>query len=446
MLRTKPGEMMSGKIVRGVIVPGFSILEELKWRELLFQVSDEEGFRNLTDNAQQAVYAGFDPTADSLHIGHIVPLIALRRFQLAGHTPIALVGGGTGLIGDPSGKANERTLNELQTVEMYSDRLRAQIEKFLDFSAGACSAKLLNNYEWIGALSAVEYLRDLGKYFTINWMLAKDSVKSRLDRDTSGLSYTEFSYMILQAYDFLYLAENHGCRIQLGGSDQWGNMTAGTELIRRKNGSDAYIVTVPLITTASGAKFGKTEGGAIWLDPEKTSPYAFYQYWINVADQDAVRFLKYFTFMDRERIGGLDEDMKKDPDNRPAQKALAYEMTMMVHGKSAADEVIAASEALFGKGELEAISLPVLEAAVSAAPSLEVDAAGAIPALDQLLPDLTLCASKSEAKKLILSGGVYVNNNRVADIKYRPEASQLLHGKLMIIRKGKKHYAIVKVK
>ncbi|MFA6448783.1 MAG: tyrosine--tRNA ligase [bacterium] len=427
-------------------MPEFSILDELKWRELIFQVSDEEGFRNLTDNAQQAVYAGFDPTADSLHIGHIVPLIALRRFQLAGHTPIALVGGGTGLIGDPSGKSAERTLNELKTVEQFSGKLRAQIEQFLDFSAGACSAKLLNNYDWIGALSAIEYLRDLGKHFTINWMLAKDSVKSRIDRDTSGLSYTEFSYMILQAYDFLHLAENHGCRIQLGGSDQWGNMTAGTELIRRKLGSEAYIVTVPLITTASGAKFGKTEGGAIWLDPEKTSPYAFYQYWINIADQDAIRFLKYFTFMKKEEIDSLAEDLIKNPDNRPAQKALAYEMTTMTHGKTAADEVIAASEALFGKGELEAISLSTLESAVSAAPSLEVDDAGAIPALDQLLTDLTLCSSKGEAKKLILSGGVYANNIRIADIKYRPEASQLLHGKLMIIRKGKKHYAIVKVK
>lgn len=423
-----------------------SIYDELDWRELIFQVSDVEGFKKLTE-APQSVYAGFDPTADSLHIGHIVPLIALRRFQLAGHTPIALVGGGTGLIGDPSGRTSERTLNTLETVETYSEKLRGQLEKFLDFSETVSNpAKLLNNYEWIGKMSAVEYLRDLGKFFTINWMLAKDSVKSRLDREESGLSYTEFSYMLLQAYDFQYLAKHHNCMLQIGGSDQWGNMTAGCELIRKKNAKEAYIVTFPLITTSAGVKFGKTEGGAVWLDPEKTSPYAFYQYWINVTDQDVIRFLKYFTFLSKERITELEEAKKNDPDTRPAQRALAYEMTSMVHGKSAVDEVISASEALFGKGDLSAISLPVLEAAVSAAPTLEVDSVDAIPAIDQLLADLKVSSSKSEAKKLITSGGLYVNNNRISDIKYRPEATHLLHGRLMIIRKGKKNYYIVKVK
>jgi tyrosyl-tRNA synthetase len=423
-----------------------NIYDELNWRELIFQISDDVGFKKLTESPQ-SVYAGFDPTADSLHIGHIVPLIALRRFQLAGHTPVALVGGGTGLIGDPSGKTSERSLNEKEVVEQFALRLRSQLEKFLDFSPSVSNAaKLLDNYEWIGKLSAVEYLRDLGKYFTINWMLAKDSVKSRLDRDQAGISYTEFSYMILQAFDFLHLAEHNNCLIQVGGSDQWGNMTAGCELIRKKLAKEAYIVTFPLITTSSGVKFGKTEGGAVWLDPDKTSPYAYYQYWINVADQDVIRFLKYFTFLSRERIAELEEEKKNDPDNRPAQRALAYEMTSMAHGKTATDEVIATSEALFGKGDLSSISISVLEAAVAAAPTLEVESAGAIPAIDQLLPDLTLCNSKSEARKLILSGGVYVNNNRIGDTKYKPEPAHLLHGRLLIVRKGKKNYAIVKVK
>jgi tyrosyl-tRNA synthetase len=323
-----------------------NIIEELRWRELIVQESNPQGIEAYLARGGQKVYVGFDPTANSLHIGSLVPLLALRRFQLAGHRPVALLGGGTGLIGDPSGKTAERQLNTRDTVAEYTAGIRAQILRVLD-AEGPCGAIVENNLDWLGSMTLIDYLRDLGKYFSVNTMLARDSVKSRLERENVGISYTEFSYILLQAYDFLHLYEAHGCAMQAGGSDQWGNMTGGIDLVRRKHATEAFCLTFPLVTAASGTKFGKTEQGTIWLDRGRTSPYALYQYLLNVEDADVARFLRYFTLLTRAQIDELALAVVERPQAREAQRKLAWSVTELLHGASDADLAVRASDALF---------------------------------------------------------------------------------------------------
>jgi tyrosyl-tRNA synthetase len=421
-----------------------NIYEELTWRGLFYQQSNPEGIEKLLSSGTQNIYAGFDPTAESFHIGNLVPLMGLRRLQLAGHCPIALVGGATGLIGDPSGKCTERALYENDVVAQWSVIFKTQIEKIIDFSAGKHQAKLVNNYSWIGSLTTIEYLREIGKHFTVNWMVAKDSVRSRFEGE-DGISYTEFSYMILQAFDFLHLAEKHNCKLQVGGSDQWGNMIAGIELIRKKLSMEVHAATFPLIMTASGKKFGKSEGGAIWVDAQKTSPYEFYQYWINTDDRDVIKFLKYFTFLDASEIEALEKATATSPEERQAHKKLAYEMTEMIHGKEEVSKVIKTSEALFGKGNFTEVDLKTLQNILSSAPTVELENAEKIPDILELAVKTKLCASKSEVRKTITSGGLYINNERINSIEYQPKASDFISGNFLVLRKGKKNYAIVKL-
>lgn len=422
-----------------------SIYDDLKWRGLIFQDSDPEAISELLSKPGQTLYAGFDPTADSLHIGHLLPLLSLRRFQLAGHKPIALIGGATGLIGDPSGKSVERTLNTKETVDVYVDGIRRQVETILD-TKGESAAKVLNNYDWFGPITAIEFLRDVGKHFSVSAMMAKESVSSRLNRDDVGISYTEFSYMLLQSYDFYHLNKEHDCVLQVGGADQWGNMTAGIDFVRRKFSKSVYCLTFPLITTASGEKFGKTGAGAIWLDPERTSPYAFYQYFVNTDDRDVIKYLKYFTFVEREEVEELEQKAATQPEKREAQRKLAYEVTSIVHGKSEADNVVAASEALFGDRELAEVNLKTLLSAVESAPTFVYDAIDNVPNAMNLVVDSGLIASKSEARRQISSGGVYINNERITDIDFKPTMENFVHGKLLLLRRGKKNYAVIKLK
>jgi tyrosyl-tRNA synthetase len=421
---------------------GADIYDELRWRELIYQDSDEEGLRRLLAEGPQPLYCGFDPTADSLHIGSLVPLIGLRRFQLAGHRPIALVGVGTGLIGDPSGRTVERGLNEKDLVDSWAERIRAQMELFLDFSPGPYQARVVNNYDWLGALSAIEFLRDIGKHFSVNAMIAKESVRARMEQE--GISYTEFSYMILQSYDFLHLAQTYDCRLQVGGSDQWGNITAGIDLIRRRLSLEAYVLTFPLVTTASGAKFGKTGSGTIWLDASRTSTYAFYQYFMNVDDRDAPRFLKYFTFLSQEEIAALEQASLEHPERREAQTRLAFEVTSLTRGESETLKVIQASEALFGRGDLGEVDAQVLEAALASAPAVDLAPGEEMPTLPALLARVGLVSSTSEARRAISSGGAYVNNRRVDDLDYRPSGEDFLHGRFLIMRRGKKSYGVIR--
>lgn len=423
-----------------------NIYEDLEYRGLIHQQSDAEALSNLLADEKVGVYAGFDPTADSLHIGNLVPLIALKRFQEYGHHAIALVGGGTGLIGDPSGKKAERTLNTSDTVVAWTASVRRQLERFLDFNAPGNPARLVNNYDWISSLSAIELLRDVGKHFTVNWMIAKESVRARFEEESRGISYTEFSYMILQAYDFLHLCENYNCVLQVGGSDQWGNIIAGIELIRRKTSKQGYAMTFPLIMTASGTKFGKTESGTIWLDPARTTPYDFYQFWMNTDDRDVVRFLRYFTFLDRPKIDDLERAVTERPERREGQRALAEHMTALVHGESEAKKATAASLALFGSGDLREVDETTLQNALASAPQIAYERLSDVPDPVSLLVDSGLCSSKSDARRVVKSGGLYLNNERFseADNVVRPE--QFLFGKFLLLRKGKKDYALVRLK
>jgi tyrosyl-tRNA synthetase len=425
-----------------------NIYDDLSWRGLINQTSDDAALRAHLDTPGRSMYCGFDPTSSSLHIGNLVPLLALFRMQRAGHTPVVLLGGATGLIGDPSGKDKERVLLTQEEVAASAEKIRQQVMPLfrLDGEA-ACSVRVVNNYDWIRKLSCIELLRDVGKHFTVNYMLAKDSVKGRINREESGISYTEFSYMILQAYDFYHLAKEDGVSLQIGGGDQFGNITAGLELIRRKlPGKECFALTFPLITTASGAKFGKSEKGAIWLDPERTSPYAFYQYWVNADDRDVINYLKYFTFMGEMEIVALERELAESPHLRAAQKTLAYKVTEMIHGASEADNVVRVSEALFGKAELASVSVPTLLAAIEGAPGKSYAALAEIPALPDLLVDLGLAPSKSQAKKEIKAGGVYINNERIAAEDFKPAPGHLIGGKVLLVRRGKKNYAAVFVK
>ncbi len=415
-------------------------LAELAWRELLFQHTDGLGdaFRHGTVSA----YCGFDPTADSLHIGSLVPIMGLVHLQRAGHRPIALVGGGTGMIGDPSGRSSERSLLDLPTIEANAEGIRAQLARFLDFDKVG-GAKLLNNVEWLGKLPLMEFLSDTGKHFSVNYMLAKDSVKSRLD---DGISFTEFSYMLLQAHDFLELHKREGVTLQIGGSDQWGNITAGLELIRRSTGGTAHAMTMPLVTNANGSKFGKSEGGAVWLDAARTSPYKFYQYWMGADDRDVSKFLRYFTLLSLDEISALDIAVREHPERRAAQRALAADVTARVHGAAAATVAAEVSTLLFGKGDAAALSAEALNALRAEIPFVtHRETAETGNALDvlQWVTDLGLAPSRGAAKRLLAQGGLSVNGVKLSEFANSVTREQLLRGQYALIRKGARDYGLV---
>jgi len=420
-------------------VPVPDILDELGWRGLIAQSTDEGQLRGALRAAPMTVYCGFDPTAPSLHAGNLVPLFTLRRFQLAGHRPIAVAGGATGMIGDPSGRSSERVLQSQQTIVDNMAAVRRQLERFLDFTSGPNGALLVDNLDWTAPLSVVDFLRDVGKHLPVNAMLDKETVRSRLAE--GGLSYTEFSYMLLQANDFLELYRRHGCRTQVGGSDQWGNITAGLDLIRRVTGHDAgpaHGMTVPLVTSATGEKFGKsTGGGSLWLDPVLTSPYAFYQYWVNVADADAGSYLRLFSFLPRAAIETLDTATRERPFAREAQRQLARELTTLVHGSHECDQVEAASAALFGRGELAELEPQTLSAALAEVPGAELPP-GPLPPVVDLLVAAGLSSSRGEARRAVEQGGAYVNNVRVPTPDHVPSAGDLLHGRHLVLRRGKR--------
>jgi tyrosyl-tRNA synthetase len=416
-----------------------NLLEDLESRGLLYQVTDREALEEALKEPI-ALYCGFDPTGDSLHIGHLVTIVTMRRFQLAGHTPIGLVGGGTGMIGDPSGRSAERNLNELEIVQEWSEKIKNQLMKSLDFNEDENSAKIMNNYEWLGKLSMIEFLRDIGKHFPVNYMLSKESVTSRME---NGISFTEFSYMILQAYDFLNLYEKANCRLQIGGSDQWGNITAGLELIRR-NGHEnqAFGITFPLITKSDGTKFGKTAGDAIWLDPEKTTPYEFYQFWLNTEDRDVIRFMKYFTFLSKEEMAELEKEVETAPENRVAQRRLAEEMTIFVHSEEALKQAIKISEALFS-GELSELTASEIQQGFKQFPSFTVESKEDKVLID-LLVEAGVASSKRQAREDLQNGAIYINGDRITDVNYTVTEKDRIEGLFTIIRRGKKKYTLIK--
>lgn len=416
-----------------------NILEDLEYRGLVHQITNREELAKKLAEERVTLYSGFDPTADSLHIGHLLPVLTLRRFQLAGHNPLALVGGGTGLIGDPSGRATERSLNTADTVEQWTQSLRRQLSRFLDFSEKRENpAQLVNNHDWLGKLSVIEFLRNIGKNFTVNYMLAKDSVDSRIG---NGISFTEFSYMILQSYDFLQLNTTHNCSLQIGGSDQWGNITAGLELIGKSTANQAFGLTMPLITKSDGTKFGKSAGNAVWLDAEKTSPYQFYQFWINTDDNDVIRFLKYFTFLSPEEIAQLAEVTAAEPEKREAQRVLAAEVTRLVHGEEALAGAKNITQALFS-GNVQNLSQAELEEAFKDAPVTVVED-GAQPLIDLLLA-VQAAPSKRQARQDIEGGAVTVNGIKVTDLAATADTLGRIGGDYLVIRRGKKNYFLVK--
>ena len=415
---------------------GAAILDELAWRGLVALTTDEDALRRDLAAGPMTLYCGFDPTAPSLHIGSLVPLLALRRFQLFGHRPIALAGGATGLIGDPSGRSAERQLLTEDTVRGWVERLRAQMSRFLDVDDGG--AIIADNLDWTAPLSAIDFLRDVGKHFPVNQMLARESVAARLE--SGGLSFTEFSYQLLQSFDYLELYRRYDCRLQVGATDQWGNITAGLDFLRRVEGASAHALTFPLITDSSGAKIGKsTGGGNVWLDREMTSPYALYQYLVNVDDRDAGTYLRLLTFLDREQVEDLDRQTAERPQARAAQRALAAEVTTLVHGEEETRRVEAASRALFGQGELADLDAGTLDAALREAPNARV--AQPLPPVAELLVATGLDASRSAARRTITEGGAYVNNARVSDPEATPDPADLLHGRWLVLRKGKRSIA-----
>ena len=426
-----------------------NFVEELTWRGMIQDIMP--GTEEKLMEGPQAAYVGIDPTADSLHIGHLVSVMILKHFQRCGHKPFALVGGATGMIGDPSMKSAERNLLDEETLNHNVACLKKQLARFLDFDSDAPNkAELVNNYDWMKDYSFINFIRDIGKHITVNYMMAKDSVKKRLQRDSSeGMSFTEFSYQLMQGYDFYWLWKNKGCILQLGGSDQWGNITTGTELIRRIDGGEAFALTCPLIRKADGTKFGKTEKGNIWLDAERTSPYEFYQFWLNVADDDAERYIKIFTMLDRETIESLIAEHREDPGQRKLQKVLAKEVTIMVHGQEAYDNAIAASQLLFGNVSAEvfrSMDERTVREVFANVPSFEVKA-DEFPCnvLDLLAVKTAVFPSKGEARKMVQGGGVSLNKGKVGDINADVTADDIINGHYILAQKGKKNYFIINV-
>ncbi len=428
-----------------------NFVEELRWRGMIHNIMP--GTEELMLKEKTAGYVGFDPTADSLHIGHLVGVMMLKHLQRAGHRPIALVGGATGMIGDPSGRSQERNLLDINTLRYYETCIRKQLSKFLDFGAGTQNrAYLVNNYDWMKDYSFIDFIREIGKHLTVNYMMSKDSVKKRLAADASqGMSFTEFTYQLVQGTDFLHLYTEYGCRLQMGGSDQWGNIVTGTELIRRKTGGEAFALTCPLITKSDGKKFGKTESGNVWLDPGKTSPYQFYQFWLNVSDEDAAKYIKIFTLLTREEIEGVIAEHNTSPHSRLLQKRLAEEVTVLVHSREDYEAAVEASEILFGKGTTESLRkmneqtfLSVFEGV----PMYDVAAsllAGGIAFSELCGAQAAVFASKGELRRTVQGGGVSLNKERVADPEMMVTADHLLNGRYLLIQKGKKNYSLIRV-
>lgn len=418
--------------------PVTGIVEELLWRELIADSTDLGALREATDAGSITLYCGFDPTAPSLHLGNLAQILTVRRFQQHGHRPLALVGGATGLIGDPK-ESGERTLNPAQTVEEWVARIRGQLERFYDFT-GDNAAVMVNNYDWTQGLSAIEFLRDVGKHFSVNRMLDREAVAARLAKD--GISYTEFSYQLLQSYDYLQLHRQYGCVLQTGGSDQWGNITAGVDLVRRVDGAHVHALTTPLITKADGTKFGKTESGTVWLDPQLTSPYAFFQFWLNADDRDVPVLLRTFSFQGKDEIDALITATTERPHERAAQRALAEELTELVHGSEEMRGAQAAGRVLFGQGEFAEVPEPTLSAALGETPHGEVRAEeikdGHLPAIDELFVRAGLVESKGAARRAIKEGGAYLNNERVTDSTAQPTTDALIHGRWLVLRRGKR--------
>jgi tyrosyl-tRNA synthetase len=416
-------------------------LDDLRWRGLIAQTTDEKELAKALEKPI-TLYIGFDPTAPSIHVGNLVVLLVLRRFQLAGHNPIALVGGATGLVGDPSGRNEERSLNSSEIVENWVNRIKGQVSSVLDFQATKNPAVVVNNLDWTSPLSAIEFLRDIGKHFSVNQMLAKDSVANRLE---GGISYTEFSYQVLQAFDFLELFRRNNCTLQLGGSDQWGNIVAGLDLIRRVEGGSGHALTVPLLTKADGTKFGKTAGGSVWLDPEMTSPYAFFQYWLNSDDKDVINFLKVFSFKSRAEIEALESEHLENPGARAAHRALARELTALIHGEETTVRVEEAARALFGQGDLTTLDEATLASALSELPRVTISSTDEIPTWVDLLAAAGVVDSKSAARRIVKEGGAYLNNEKISGEDFRLEKSHFLCGKYALLRKGKRDLAAVEL-
>jgi tyrosyl-tRNA synthetase len=416
-----------------------ALMEDLEWRGLLYQQTDEEGLEDLLNKEKISLYCGVDPTADSMHIGHIVPLLTLRRFQLHGHRPILLVGGATGTIGDPSGRSEERQLQTMEQIAKNVSGIKKQMEQIFDFNSEN-GAQMVNNNDWIGSMSIIEFLRDYGKLLGVNYMLAKDNVASRLE---GGISFTEFSYMLIQGIDFNHLFNHYGCRVQVGGSDQWGNITTGLEVIRKTHEEEvkAFGITIPLVTKADGTKFGKTAGGAVWLDAEKTSPYEFYQFWINTADADVIKYLKIFTFKEREEIEAIEVSVQEEPHLRKAQQTLAEEMTRLIHGQEALDQAIRISKALFS-GDLKALTAAEMKDAFKDVPSYEMtkDAKNIV----DFIVEAGVSPSKRQAREDVTNGAISLNGERIMDTAYEVGNADRLEDAFTIVRRGKKNYKMVK--
>ena len=414
------------------------IFDELKERGLVFQTTDEEALRKALAEGNVSFYSGYDPTADSLHLGHLVPILVMKHLQLAGHKPYALVGGATGLIGDPSFKDTERSLQTKDTVEGWVRSIQAQVSRFLDFENGDNKAEMVNNYDWFSDISFIDFLRDVGKYFTVNYMMSKESVKKRIE---TGISYTEFAYQIMQGYDFFELNRQYGVTLQIGGSDQWGNMTAGTELLRRKADKTAHVITVPLITDATGKKFGKSEGNAVWLNADKTSPYEMYQFWMNVMDADAVRFLKIFTLLPLDEIEEIGKQFEAAPHERLAQKILAREVVTLVHGEKAYKEALNITEQLFA-GNIKNLSVKELKQGLRGVPNYQVKADDNLNIVE-LLVTASVVNSKRQAREDVQNGAIYVNGERIQDLNYTLTDADKLENELTVIRRGKKKYFVL---
>jgi tyrosyl-tRNA synthetase len=421
-----------------------NLYDEFQWRGMLYEATPD--LQKILGEEKLTAYIGFDPSAASLHVGSLLPVMGLARLQRFGHTPIAIAGGGTGLIGDPSGKTKERQLLTSAQVEENLAGIKQQLSRFLDFDAAANPAQIINNADWLAPISMMDFLRDVGKYFTVNNLIAKEAIKRRLESE-EGISFTEFSYPLLQAYDYLVLHDRHGCNLQLGGSDQWGNILAGIDLIRRLRSARAHGLVFPLVTTAAGVKFGKTEAGAVWLDPKLTSPYRFYQFWLNTDDRDAIMYLKFFTWLSQAEIAELAESVQTEPEKRRAQRELARQVTALVHGETELEKALRASEVLFGK-EISGLGVREILDIFADVPSTELEKSkvdGDGFTLTDALVVSGLAPSKGEARRLVSGGGVAINNRRVSDARQVISSSDLIDGQLLVLRKGPKNYHVIKV-